>query len=66
MLRRCSPMTSKQDLKVRIGSKQQKLWEGILEKAEAEIEQGKAESMISEIIIKLAKERIAFEKETFK
>ena len=64
-------MTSKQqtepkDLGVKIGSKEEKFWTDIKDKAEGDILNNKHMIQINEAIIVLAEARIAEEKEKFK
>ena len=60
-------MTSKKDeIHVKIGSKDEAYWTRVKEQSEKLINDGRNEIIINERILALAIEKIALEKETFK
>ena len=68
MLKRLWPVSSmtkkkKNDLGVKIGTKEQSLWDGVLKNAKVMLEQAQDAVIIQSEIIKLAEKRIAEEKE---
>lgn len=54
------------DIDVKIGSKEQVLWKGVVDRVGEQIAQGKIEAEINETILKLATRRESEEKEKFK
>ena len=54
------------ELKVKIGSKDEKYWTDVLKQSEDLVLKGRNDLVINEAIVKLAKEKIKVEKEKFK
>ena len=59
-------MTHPKDLGVKIGTKEEALWTQIKEESEKILREHKAEIEMRELVLKLANEHIAEEKEKFK